>query len=148
MSWWPIPFVLFAASLLPVQAAMNGALNRALGRPALAVLVSLAGSLVCIVAFGAATGRLGGASWSRAADVPWWAWPAGVCGAVFLLSQPVVLPRLGAATFTGLAVTAQVLMAVALDQFGALGLPQHSASPTRLVGAALMVCGVVLVSRG
>ncbi len=127
---------------------MNGALSRALGQPALAVAVSLLGSLTCIAAIGAVAGRFAQFDWARAGAVPWWAWPAGVCGAVFLLSQPVVLPRVGAATFTGLAVTAQVLMAVALDQFGALGLERHPASPMRLGGAVLMIAGVALISRG
>ena len=148
MSWWPIPFVLIAASLLPIQAAMTGALNRALGKPVLAVAVSLLGSLLCITAFTAIAVRLDDFDWAKAGEVPWWAWPAGVCGAIFLLSQPIVLPKVGAGTFTGLAVTAQVLMAVTLDQFGALGLPHHAASPTRLAGAALMIAGIVLISRG
>ena len=135
MSLWPIPFVLIAASLLPMQAAMTGALNRALGKPVLAVAVSMSGSLLCIATFAALAGRLRDFEWRRAGDVPWWTWPAGVGGAVFLLSQPTVLPKVGAATSTGLTVTAQVPMAVALDQFGALGLPHHPASPVRLAGA-------------
>ena len=127
---------------------MNGALSRALGKPVLAVAVSLLGSLACIAAFGVAAVRLGDFDLAKAGDVPWWAWPAGVCGAVFLLSQPIVLPRVGAATFTGLAVTAQVLMALTLDQLGALGLERHPASPMRLAGAALMIAGIAMISRG
>jgi transporter family-2 protein len=147
MSWWPPVFVLFAASLLPIQAACNGALNRALGRPLLVVLISLTGSALFITAIGLATGRLGLPGEGRAAEVPWWAWPAGVMGAIYLSSQPIVAPRLGAATYMGLSVVAQIGMALALDHFGALHLPQHDASPLRIAGVLLMGAGVVLVAR-
>ena len=147
MSWWPVAFALFAAALLPIQAAMNGAINRALHQPPLVVMCSLSGSLLFMSAVAVAGRRLAWPGGAALAEVPGWAWPAGVCGAIFLLSQPIVLPRVGAAAFTGLAVTGQVLTAVALDHFGALHLPQHAASPLRLLGAALMVAGIVLVAR-
>lgn len=147
MEWWPAAFTLFAAALLPVQASMNGALNRAFERPALVVLVSLTGSAIFVGAVGLVTGRLGFVTAERAALVPWWAWPAGVCGAIYLTSQPLVAPRLGAATYISLSVTAQVAAALALDHFGALQLPQHAASPLRVLGAVLMAAGVVLVAR-
>ena len=147
MSWWPIPFALFAAALLPIQAALNGALNRALQRPAWVVLVSLSGSIVFIVVAGLASGRLALPGAGRVATVPWWAWPGGVCGAIYLFSQPIVLPRLGAAVYIGLSVTAQIAMAMALDHFGALGVPQHTASPGRLLGGLLMAAGIALVAR-
>jgi transporter family-2 protein len=99
MPIWPAAFALFAASLLPVQAALNGALNRALHRPALVVLISLTGSAIFIVAVGLSTGRLGLVSAERLATVPWWAWPGGVCGAIYLFSQPLVAQRLGATLY-------------------------------------------------
>ncbi len=146
MSWWPIPFALLAASLLPIQAALNNAMNRALHRPPLVVIISVSCSLLFMVGVLLLQGRVALPSGERVAAVPWWAWPAGVCGAVFLLSQPIVLPRVGAAVYIGLTVTAQVVMALALDHFGALGVPQHAASPLRLLGAALMVGGVALIA--
>jgi transporter family-2 protein len=36
---------------------------------------------------------------------------------------------------------------VVLDHFGWLGFEAHAASPLRLVGAALMIVGFVLISR-
>lgn len=147
MSSWPFAFALLAACLLPIQAAMNGAINRVLHQPPLVVMCSLTGSLIFMAVVAVAGRRFAVPQAAAIAAVPLWAWPAGVCGAIFLLSQPIVLPRIGAAAFTGLAVTGQVLTAVALDHFGALTLPQHTASPLRLLGAALMIAGVALVAR-
>ena len=147
MKLWPVGFALCAAALLPVQAALNSAMNRALDRPALVVLISLTGSAIFMLVVGFGTGRLGTVPAYRLLDVPLWAWPAGVCGAIYLSSQPIVLPRLGAAFYISLSVCGQILAALALDHFGALGLPQHSASPLRILGALLVTAGVVIVAR-
>jgi transporter family-2 protein len=144
---WPITFTLAAASLLPIQAALNSAINRALHRPPLVVMVSLGGSLIFMLVVALLNARQSWLALARLGSVPWWAWPAGVCGAVFLLSQPIALPRIGAAAYTGLSVTAQVCMAMMLDHWGLLGVPQHSAAPLRILGALLMICGIALIAR-
>lgn len=144
-------FALLAGALLPLQAAMNGAINRALERPGQVVMISLAGSLIATGAAGLLagllTGRFGLASAERLALVPWWAWPAGVCGAIFLLSQPVVVPRVGAALFMSLAIAGSLTASVLLDHFGALRLPEHAASPLRILGVVLVAIGVGLIAR-
>jgi transporter family-2 protein len=147
MPWGPAGFVLFAAALLPAQAACNAAVNRAVGQPVIAILASLIGSLFAVSLFGAATGRLWPIPADRFADVPAWAWLAGLGGAFFVSAQATMVPRLGAALFTSLAVTGQVAMAMALDHFGALHLPPHPASIPRILGAVLIIVGMALVAR-
>ena len=147
MQWGPAAFVLFAAGLLPAQAACNAAINRAIGQPVIAIMVSLLGSLFAILSFGVLAGRLWPIPIERFGNVPWWAWEAGLGGAFFVSAQALMVPRLGAALFTSLAVTGQVAMAMALDHFGALNLPPHAASPMRMLGAGLIVAGMALVAR-
>jgi transporter family-2 protein len=147
MQWGPAGFVLFAASLLSAQAACNAAINRAVGQPVIAVMISLLGSLAAVILFGLASGRLWPIPADRFAAVPPWAWLAGLGGAFFVSAQALMVPRLGAALFTSLAVTGQVAMAMVLDHFGALHLPQHTASPLRILGALLIVAGMALVAR-
>jgi len=147
MQWGPAGFVLLAASLLPAQAACNAALNRAIGQPVMAIMISLIGSLIAITSFGVATGGMWPVPTERFSYVPVWAWAAGLGGAFFVSAQAMMVPRLGAALFTSIAVTGQVGMAMALDHFGALHLPQHTASPMRLLGAGLIVLGMTLVAR-
>jgi bacterial/archaeal transporter family-2 protein len=77
---------------------------------------------------------------------PWWAWFGGFCGAVSLLSQPIAAPRLGAATYIGLFITASSVMSVIFDHFGWLGFSEHPAGIGRVVGCALMVIGIGLIS--
>ena len=79
-------------------------------------------------------------------QVPWWAWFGGALGAMSLLSQPLAAPRLGAAMYIGLFVTASSVASVVVDHFGWLGFEQHQAGIGRIAGCALMVIGIALVS--
>lgn len=133
-----------AGVLNPVQSAMNGAVNKALGRPLLTVMISVVVSFAFILLVSIASGRLGWPA-GKAQQVPWWAWFGGVCGAVLVLSQPVAALKLGAGTFVGITVTAATLTSVLLDHFGWLGFQQHTAGPGRIAGALLMVAGMILV---
>jgi uncharacterized membrane protein YdcZ (DUF606 family) len=62
-------------------------------------MVSLSGSVIFMLLAGLLSGRLGLVPADRIGRVPLWAWPAGVCGAIYLFSQPVAAPRLGAALY-------------------------------------------------
>jgi bacterial/archaeal transporter family-2 protein len=59
----------------------------------------------------------------------------------------VLAPRLGAATFVAALVAGQMIMSLVIDQFGWVGFAEHAISPLRLLGAALVVGGVILVQR-
>ena len=84
-------------------------------------------------------------SWKTMAEVPWWAWSGGLFGGTFILLAILLLPSLGAATLLALVIAGQVLAAVTLDHFGALGLTSHPVSTARLIGAVLLIAGVILI---
>ena len=44
-------------------------------------------------------------------------------------------------------ITANILASLAIDHFGLLRMEQHTMNPMRFLGAALMIGGVVLISR-
>jgi bacterial/archaeal transporter family-2 protein len=126
------------------QQALNGALRTALGTPGVAALVSYAGGLLTMIVVVIALGEPV-PSWPAMANTPWWAWTGGVLGGVFILLSIVLLPSLGSATLIALIVSGQMLAAIMLDHFGAFGLTQHPVSLSRLLGATLLVAGVILI---
>jgi transporter family-2 protein len=143
--WLLIPVAIGAGSLMVVQAACNSALERTWERPVTVGVISLSIGISLLVILGFALGQLGLPS-GKGAQAPWWAWFGGACGAISLLSQPLAAPRLGAAVYVGLFVTASSVASVIADHFGWLGFDQHTASLGRIVGCALMVLGIGLVS--
>jgi transporter family-2 protein len=46
-----------------------------------------------------------------------------------------------------LTITANILMSLAIDQFGWFGLNVHPLTAGRIVGAVLMICGIVLIAK-
>ena len=137
---------LAAGVLLPVQAGLNAQLRSALGSPVAAALVSfLVGTAgLATVAVLLRTPLLLGRAW--AGTTPW-QWGGGLIGAVYVLAAIVLAPRLGAATLIAAVVAGQMITSLALDHYGLVGFPVHALTPVRLLGAALVIAGVILIQR-
>lgn len=137
-------FVAVAGALTSVEAGSNAKLTESLGGPWWA---AIAFSLLTLALLTVAAVALGGAvPWARAGGVPWWGWLGGAISAVYVVSMLVAPQRLGAGLFTGLTVTAAVIASIALDHYGLVGFKQHTAGLGRLIGAVLMVAGLVCVA--
>ena len=54
-----------------------------------------------------------------------WAWFGGLIGAFYVAISTVVASQLGTASLLGLALAGQLAMALVVDHFGWLGLPEH-----------------------
>jgi transporter family-2 protein len=58
-----------------------------------------------------------------------------------------LVPRLGSATVLSLFVLGQMIASVTFDNFALLGLQQRPADLGRVIGAGLVVLGVLLMRR-
>jgi bacterial/archaeal transporter family-2 protein len=137
--------VVVAGISVSLQQVLNARLRAELGSPWWAGLISfLGGTLVMLtVADGKGESLPSGPSVARTS---WASWTGGFFGVVFVRVAILMVPRLGATVVVALVVLGQMLGSLTFDHFvGVLGIPQHSASPIRLVGAALLILGVVLV---
>ncbi|MBV9560324.1 MAG: DMT family transporter [Bradyrhizobium sp.] len=141
---FPILLAVSAGISLVVQQALNTNLRAALGSAAWSGFVSYLVGVVCMAVLALALGDPIPSA-SVQAHIPWWGWSGGLFGAVFIALAILLIPWLGAATFFALLVTGQMLASLAFDHFGLLGIPVQPASPVRLLGAAFLILGVVLV---
>ena len=146
MSFLLIPLALLAGVLNTVQSGANATLNKGLGQPIVAALCVALGNVVVYLLASLVVG-LRWPDMGRAAQLPWWAWTGGFCGAAYVLAVVFFAEKLGAAVFTGCTVTAAVITSVALDHFGLLGFKEHAAGVWRLAGCALMIGGLTLIAR-
>jgi transporter family-2 protein len=127
-----------------MQQAVNADLRASIGSAAWAGFVSYLGGTVCMLVLAMVLRD----AVPAIADIHrshWWAWTGGFFGAVYIAISIFLVPRLGAAFFVALLVAGQMLGSVAFDHFGALGLPEHPLDIHRLIGAVLLIAGVVLV---
>ncbi len=81
------------------------------------------------------------------ANMPWWAPLGGLVGAVQVYAGLTLVNQVGAGPFVGLTVTAALVASLVLDHYGCFHLPVHAINTGRVLGAALMVGGVVLIAK-
>ena len=142
----PILIAMIAGVSIVTQQALNNNLRFALDSVVWPGFVSYFVGLMSMVVFAIAM-REPLPSLGVMSRIPWWAWSGGFFGAVFIAIAIFLVPKLGAATFIALFVAGQLLASLAFDHFGWLGLDVRPIDATKLVGAALLVGGVVLIRK-
>lgn len=138
--------VITAGISVALQQVLNANLRSKLGSPWWAAFVSYFVGMVFMlpVALTSSAPRFADSSGRPSS---WVSWTGGLFGALFIATAIFMVPRLGVATVLALIVVGQMLASLTFDHFGLLGIPQHSANPTRLLGTVLLIVGVVLIRR-
>src|SRR5467141_602529 len=136
-------FGLLAGMAQALQAAVNAQLRAAVQSPLWAALISFVVGTLGLALLVLATRASIPAQWPSRP----WVWSGGLLGVLYVCAAILLLPRLGAGTMLALFVAGQMSMALVLDHFGLLGVPVHTTSPGRLLGALLVVAGVILLRR-
>ncbi len=135
---------LAGGAILPVQVALNTLLRRYVGEPMQVTFVSyLAGTLaslaICFVA------RYPLPASASLVQTSWWMWIGGCLGTLYVWSTIFATPRIGAALALALTITGQMIAALFLDHYGAIGLAKYPASPIRIAGVVMVVLGASFV---
>jgi transporter family-2 protein len=141
----PILLVFIAGAMVALQAPTNSMLAKAGGSPVLAALISFAVGTTALLAVWLMSGNRPGAP--AFAALPWYAWVGGLYGAVFVAVAAYAAPKIGLATLITVGIAGQITMALWMDHVGALGLQREPANLGRILGAFLVLAGVVLVRR-
>lgn len=140
-----ILIALLAGAATALQTGINSQLRFNLNNPMQAAFVSFAVGTIAlgIIAFPQGT------RWNFAemSGFPWWVWTGGLLGVYFVVSAIFLVPRFGAATYLVLNIAGQMITALILDHYGLLGFPVQRISFLRVVGAILLLVGVILIRR-
>ncbi len=127
-----------------VQQVLNTNLRGCLGSASWAAFISYLGGVITMLVVLLVMRE----PWLSAVSViesSWWMWTGGFFGAIYIVVAVVLVPKLGAATVVALIVAGQMLTSLVFDQFGLLGLIQHPVSVLRIIGAMLLIAGVILI---
>jgi len=145
MSYWPQLMAALVGAGITIQVGMNATVRMTIGSPILAAIVNFVVGLAALALLAVASGaRVVPGS---VAAVPAWARFGGLLGATYVAATTVLGPKLGAASFLALTLAGQMVAALLVDHFGVIGFPQSPLTPTRLLGTALLVVGVLLIMR-
>ena len=146
MQWIAVLFALVAGAANPFQSGTNAELKTQLAQPLWATLWVYATGLVGVLLVQAIV-RQPLPSGPQAHSAPWWAWTGGLISIIATFAGLMLAQKLGSGVFTGISISASIIVSITLDHFGLIGLKQHTASPLRITGGALMVLGVWMVSK-
>lgn len=146
-----IVFYLLAVTVgvaISVQAAVNSQLAHGLGGNAvMAALVSFACGTAVLVLAAAARGGLA-ESFGALATQPLWKFAGGFLGAGFVFGTVFLAARIGLLNLVVLVIAGQLLMSMAIDNFGLIHMAVRKVSAVRMAGALVMVLGVALTLFG
>src|SRR6478736_9491998 len=122
---------------IALQIGMNSALRRILGSAYSAALISFTVGTLALCGVVLLT-RAPIPTRDTLAAIPAWAWLGGLCGAFYVAISTIVASELGATSLLALALAGQLVMALVIDHFGWLGLPENPITLVRLAGVALL----------
>jgi transporter family-2 protein len=137
---------LIAGLAFVMQQIVNTNLKSGLSSPLWAAFVSYAGGTL-LVALLLLVMQQGVPSRHAIVSTSWPSWLGGAFGLIYVLASIALFPRVGAATSIALIVAGQMLTSVTFDHFGILGLTKHPIGAIRVVGAVLLLAGVVLIRQ-
>ena len=143
LEWMFVAFL--AGTITSMQVAVNTHLKSHLVHPMQATLISFCvGTLACLIyclTSGAPTPSL-----AKLAVGPWWMWIGGLLGTFYVWTSITVAPRIGVAVMVALVIAGQIVMSLAIDHWGLLRSEARLPTTQRLVGAALIVLGAVVMA--
>ncbi|MEQ8402028.1 MAG: DMT family transporter [Silicimonas sp.] len=139
-----VALALLTGALVPLQLAFNGQLGTALRSPYLGACgVFVIGTLSTMVLLILVRSPL--PSPTDLKDVPVTAWIGGLIATAYIVAIVFLVPKLGVGVTAILIIAGQIVVALALDHFGAFGAPQDPLTAARSAGAALVLAGAALV---
>jgi len=130
---------------MSTQAGVNTKLSTYVGNVPAAFISFATGTIalfVCVLLSGASVSDL-----VKAKNAPLISWIGGVLGVFFVLVMISAVPRIGVALSFSLAIGGQMLAALVIDHFGLFGVTERSVSWPRMVGALMIMVGVVVIRR-
>jgi transporter family-2 protein len=129
--------------LIPIMAALSGALGRTLDNPWAAAAIVSAGAFALVLAFTLATGSMN-VSWSALQQAKPLHLLAGVGFAFYLLSITWVGPRFGIGNAVMFVLGGQIISSAMIDHFGLFGAPHKPIDLLRAAGLVIMAVGIAV----
>jgi len=147
MKYLLLLLTLFAGALLPVQAILNTRMGRQTGGPLMGSLISFCVGLICLLVLNMITNPGGIMNVKPAGVTPWFLWLGGFLGAIFVGYITWVNQKQGVALTFALVVTGQIFCSLVVDHFGLFGSAISTISVPKIIGAALLIVGIILIKK-
>lgn len=129
---------------LPIQTSINARLKDAFGSPFWSSLISFAIGTVGLAAVVLVQGERLIPTFATISSLPWWLWLGGLFGVIYLTSNILLFPQLGAVQTVIFPVLGQILMSLLIDNGGWFDATRDPLTSMRVIGALLVIAGVLI----
>ena len=129
---------MLTATYLP----MNASVARHLGSPLTATITFYSVALVTALIMFIFVGNAG--TLRNLGRVPMWLYLTGVASAFTVFSITFLIPKIGPRQLSVLSIAGQLTMAMIVSHLGILEAPKDPITVKKVVGACLLLCGVVV----
>ena len=138
---------LFIGAILPVQAVLNTKLGKQTGGPMVSAMLSFLVGLIGLLIINLITNYTALSNMKLLSVSPWYVWMGGLLGAVYVTCIIFVNQQQGVALTFALVVAGQIFISLLIDHFGLFGSIVRPLSMPKIIGAILIVAGLVLVKK-
>ena len=138
---------LFIGALLPVQAVLNTKLGKQTGGPLISSLLSFLVGLICLFIINLFGNYTALSNMKLLSVSPWYLWMGGLLGAIYVSCVIFVNQQQGVALTFALVVAGQIFISVLIDHFGLFGSIVRPVSLPKIMGALLIIAGLVLIKK-
>ena len=147
MKYLLVLLTLFVGAMIPAQAVLNTRLGRQIGGPLMGSLMSFTVGIICLFALNLATNSSAVIQLKPTATGPWYLWLGGVLGAIFVGYITWVNQQQGVALTFALVVSGQIFMSLVIDQYGLFGSMIQPITLEKIIGAVLIIAGLILIKK-
>ena len=138
---------LLTGALLPIQAILNTRLGKQTGGSLMGSLLSFIVGLICLLVLNLVTNTSAVVNLKPATVMPWYIWLGGFLGAIFVGYITWINQQQGVALTFALVVSGQVFCSLVIDHFGLLGSAVRTITLEKIIGAALIIGGIILIKK-
>ncbi|HEY2721701.1 MAG TPA: DMT family transporter [Chitinophagaceae bacterium] len=147
MRYFMVFLTLLIGAVLPVQAVLNTKLGKQTGGPLMGSLVSFLIGLIGLFIINLFINRTALFQIKPMSVSPWYVWLGGLLGAVYVGCVIWVNQQQGVALTFALVVSGQIFISLIIDHFGLFGSMVHQVNIQKILGAILIIGGLVLIKK-
>ena len=128
---------------LPMQTSINSRLKVSVGSPFVASLISFSLGTLFLTLITLLIDKSLLFPFNLFGKEPFWLWIGGLLGVIYLTSNILLFPKLGSVQTVIMPILGQIIMGLIIDNFGLFGSLVQPLNWSRIVGAILVVIGVI-----
>lgn len=138
---------LFTGAMPPIQTAVNSALRHEVDSFLFASLISfIVGTTALLILSVIIAKHIGFVTYDKTAGhIKPWHFIGGILGALYVTTNIILMPHLGATLTLMTVIFGQMLMGLLIDHFGLLGLHKNPIDARRVIGVGMILSGIILL---